>query len=265
MHPIESVFQSVSLSDMLDFFAVDRPGIRVEDIEQSLPGGDTMVRAALEVFLEACGLQKGMAVALHKRIPIGAGLGGGSADAGAALICANTLWGGHLPTHKLQEISRRIGSDVGFFLVGGTCKVTGRGDVIQRIASLPRYTAVIAYPGFPVFSLEAYRWWDTEMPGLEMSIDEALDRLRKGEEARGATNAFERVLTSRYPEIAELLENLRSAGAFWCGVTGSGSAIYGLFQEDKRAWEAARNLRAKEVCELYVAGFEESAVVEESQ
>ncbi|MHA2620370.1 MAG: 4-(cytidine 5'-diphospho)-2-C-methyl-D-erythritol kinase [bacterium JZ-2024 1] len=262
LHPIESVFQSVSLSDTMDFFVVGREGFRIEIVEGAIPGGETLVRRVLEALSEVGRTSRGMAVVLHKRIPVGAGLGGGSADAGATLVAGNDLWELGLSVDQLLNMSRSIGSDIGFFLFGGTCVVTGTGEVIRQIDPLPSYPAVVCYPGFPARSEEAYRWWDAQPVALEMSLSDALDRLRAGESPAGYTNAFEPILTHRFPVIRQILERMREEGAFWWGVSGSGSAVYGLFKDTGQALDAYRHLASLDTAEVYRLVFERRAIVE---
>jgi 4-diphosphocytidyl-2-C-methyl-D-erythritol kinase len=282
LHLIDSVFQTVSLADVLDFFALNRAGFRVQVVEGSISGGDTLIRRALEVLAESeerrtggrlgaradrggdgpRETQKGMAVALHKRIPEGAGLGGGSADAAAALVAANDLWGLHWTPEQLRTLSREVGADVAYFLTGGTCRVTGTGDRVEPRAPLPRYYAVTCFPGIPVASTDAYGWWDEEGAPLEAEADSALERLRAGERPLGRTNAFETLLVRRFPVLGEMLALLDHSGAFWAGVTGSGSAVYGLFKEQKPAAKAASRIRMSGICEVRLARFVESAIEE---
>jgi 4-diphosphocytidyl-2-C-methyl-D-erythritol kinase len=262
LHTIESVIQAISLADVIDFFVMDRAGFRVDFVDGGVAGGDTLIRKALEVLAEEGHCDKGMAVAVQKRIPEGAGLGGGSADAAAALVAANELWNLHLPLEKLRLLSRAIGSDVGYFLDGGTCKVTGTGEIIEKLAPLPKYYAVICYPGFPISSANAYRWWDDEKTHITLSADEAIARLRAGQKPQTLINAFHPVLTQRFPIIGNLMAQLEEKGAFWTGITGSGSAVYGVFMERESAVLAGLHIRASEWCEVYIARFVENAIEE---
>ena len=153
-------------------------------------------------------------------------MGGGSSDAAAALRGLCALWGGPGDDAILAEVAARVGSDVPFFFTGGTALGMGRGEQVHRLEQLRRHWVVLALPSHGVPTADAYRWWDaTETASAR------LPRLRAGWTARLASlgNVLQPPVTSRHPELGVVADRLRVAGAVLAAMSGSGSAVFGLF------------------------------------
>ena len=276
-HEVRTILQSVALADTLTVAA--RPGpFTVRSRAASMPRDrDNLVwsaAAALWSALGRSGEPSGVAVAVRKVVPAGAGLGGASSDAASALRALRQLWAPRAPERLLREVAAGIGSDVPFFLKGGTVLATGRGERLRRSAPLDPCAVVIASPGFGVSTPEAYRWWDEEAAADGMpDPDRPADRVpvwrpadpvggggttggrSAGLETGGPSgglgpggglrNDLEAPVSRRHPAIAEMVRRLLASGADRAGMTGSGSAVIGLYASDAAAEQARRSVRRK--------------------
>lgn len=235
-HEIESVMQTVSLFDRL---VMERaPVTRVSfETEGPAPESPDLIERAMGVFNQMVGGTQGAEVIVEKQIPIGAGLGGGSSDAAAALMGIDRMMGGLTPPKLLSEIASDVGSDVPFFLNGGTALVSGRGEIVK---SLPSFEAwwVIGVPEFSMSTEEVYAAFDRFGSSQGTSLLEFLDALSTGEvgEVGGLLhNDLEIAAFDLQPELRDLKEEMRGAGALGAVMTGSGSAILGLCRDEEHA------------------------------
>jgi 4-diphosphocytidyl-2-C-methyl-D-erythritol kinase len=190
-----------------------------------------------------------VAVRLEKRIPMQAGLGGGSADAAAALLGLARLWDVEIAPAELATLGHQLGADVGFFFTGGAALGLGRGDEIHPLADLPRLGVLVVVPAFAVSTADAYRWLDEDIG----RVGQVGKMARSGPAIPGCTwpapdgdvvNDFEPVVAARHPEIAQIVGALRAAGVAAAAMTGSGSAVFGLFDNDAVLEQAAQALEA---------------------
>jgi 4-diphosphocytidyl-2-C-methyl-D-erythritol kinase len=226
-HDLTTTLQTIALHDRLTFTSSDGPfEIRCDDPRCPVDRSNLVWRAAEEIWRAARrrGAPAGVRVSLRKRIPLEAGLGGGSSDAAAALRALARLWRVTLTPEALHRIAKRIGADVPFFLHGGTARGTGRGDRLRLLEDRPSAWVALVVPAFGVSTKAAYAWWDEE-------------RLRS--ESR---NDLQPVVAARHPEIAALVAELKAAGATDAAMSGSGSAVFGLFDRRRDAQSAARAL-----------------------
>ena len=243
-HPLQTVFQSLGLHDTLEItmrpgpfeLTCSDPGVPVDD-------RNLVTRAARALWsaLERDGEPRGVAVHLTKHIPMQAGLGGGSSDAASALAALAHLWQGRGARADLAEIGAGLGSDVPYFLLGGTALGLSRGEDLYPLDDLRARAVVLALPAFGVATADAYRWFDEGFP-------QAARARRRGEAAIEAwpgrrlalVNDLEAPVARRYPEIGAARRALESAGAEAALMTGSGSAVFGLFAGETAARRAAR-------------------------
>jgi 4-diphosphocytidyl-2-C-methyl-D-erythritol kinase len=178
-------------------------------------------------------------VRLVKRIPLQAGLGGGSSDAAAALRALAILWRLTLATDRLRRIAIQLGADVPFFLEGGTVLGLSRGDVLRPLADPPASWVVLVLPNFGVTSTDAYRWWDSAgRPPLRV----AARRRRSMDVVGPCGNDLQGPVAARYPAISRIVAALTRAGAHHAAMSGSGSSIFGLFHDRLAAETAVREL-----------------------
>ncbi|MFB3923786.1 MAG: 4-(cytidine 5'-diphospho)-2-C-methyl-D-erythritol kinase [Terriglobia bacterium] len=247
-HEIRTVFQTVALHDLLTVTISKRGrGITLVCDEPSIPtGSDNLVYRACGAWKQASGFHGGIRIELIKKIPAGAGLGGASSDAAATLLALERLTGDQLEAAERTRIAAELGSDVPFFLFGGRALASGRGEEIVPLDDLPRRCCLIVFPGFQVSTAWAYGEAG-RLPGrrltkgrraLKMDVLGArpLFPLR---EWGPAENDFERVVFARWPELAKLKRQLIRAGAETASLTGSGSAVFALFQSAQKTAQAS--------------------------
>ncbi len=248
-HELETVYQSLALWDTLTFRANDGP-FRLSCRRAGVPVDERNLvwraAAALWTALERPGALTGVSVSLRKRIPAAAGLGGGSADAAAALVGLQSLWRAPLPDRRLRRVAALLGADVPFALTGGTALGVGRGDLIRPLPDPPRRWIVLVSPPFGVSTAEAYRWFDDdEAPELAPGAGGSLGgrrALRRAGLASTVVNDLEPCVTRRFRLIAEIAGRLRESGAAAAAMSGSGSTVFGLFEQARRARLAASQL-----------------------
>lgn len=248
-HELRTVFQSLELHDVLTCRA-RRGGFEIRCRDPRVPRDESNL-----IWKAARALWRGLgfpgdpcdtAVSLDKQIPMQAGLGGGSADAAAALMALARLWAGGVPTQVLRDIAAALGSDVPFFLWGGTALGLGRGEEIYPLVDLPRHVVVLAMPPFGVSTAEAYTWYDEERAaGYRETEPRDLQVLPVPWPSRAAQmiNDLEGPVTRRHVEIGQVKLAMRQAGAVGAAMSGSGSAVYGLFRSRAQARATASMLR----------------------
>jgi len=188
-----------------------------------------LVWRAAEALWKAAGRRgspRDVAITLVKRIPVAAGLGGGSSDAAAVLRALARMW--RVEAERLPAIAAALGADVSYFLEGGTVLGLERGDLLFPLQDRPQTWVTLVVPAFTIRTSDAYRWFDADAK-----------RLRRRLKREDAVNDLEAPVATRHPEIARLVGALRRAGASHAAMTGSGSAVFGLFDRRRAAARAA--------------------------
>jgi len=234
-HEVRTMFQSVALHDTLIFTAQDGPFSIVSDDPRCPPNEDNLVWRAAQALWHAAGRRgkaRGVHVSIRKRIPIEAGLGGGSSNAAAALRALSAVWQIAIPADRAYGIARDLGADVSFFFEGGTVLCVDRGDVLYPLIDRPRAPVVLIFPDFGVSTRDAYRWWD--------EWTETQTPTETGNDLQGPVAA-------RHPGIARAVAHLRRLGATHAAMSGSGSAVFGLFDSERKARAAARTMSSRRV------------------
>jgi len=232
-HELRTVFQAIELHDTLR--SVERPGpFALKCRTPGVPLDDTNLvwraAAALWHALGRAGDPRDAVVTIEKAIPVQAGLGGGSADAAAALMGLARLWGG-VPITLLREVASGIGADVAFFLSGGTALGLGLGEEIYPLVDLPPHWIVVVRPPFGVSTAEAYSWYDDDRTaGLKETRELQILPVPWPTRAAQMINDLEPPVVRRHPEITTLKASLREAGAVASAMSGSGSSVFGLFR-----------------------------------
>jgi 4-diphosphocytidyl-2-C-methyl-D-erythritol kinase len=232
-HDLRTTFQSLALHDTITFTPTRRPfTIDCDDPECPRDPSNLIWRAAAALWRDRGrgAALPGVHVRVVKRIPSRAGLGGGSSDAAAALRALARLWRLRVTDDQFRAIGGEIGADVPFFFEGGTALGLERGDLLYPLLDAPPSWVVLARPDFGVATSDAYAWWDAEPV--------------RGEEGG---NDLEAPVIARHPEIANLISRLRGAGATRAGMSGSGSAVFGLFDRQATARVAARRVAGSRI------------------
>jgi 4-diphosphocytidyl-2-C-methyl-D-erythritol kinase len=245
-HELRTVFQSVALHDVL--LCAARPGdFAVKCRTAGIPLDDSNLvwraAAALWTAMGRDGAPRDVTVTIRKHIPMQAGLGGGSADAAAALLALGRLWGG-LPLSMLRDVAGGIGADVPYFLSGGTALGLGRGEEIYPLMDLPTHWVVVVQPPYGVSTAEAYAWYDEDRAaGLREQREPQILPVPWPTRAAQMINDLEPPVMRRHPDIATVKVLLREAGAVAAAMSGSGSAVFGLFRTQAAARRALKPLQ----------------------
>ena len=233
-HEISSLMQEISISDDM-VVSLSDSGTRIDVAGMSI-GEENSLSKAISAFKDATGFEFALNVSLIKRIPIGAGLGGASSDAASLILAMNELLNANLSYDELLGIALRVGSDVPFFLTGGSARVEGRGEKVFSCVLDTSYVGILVHPGFPSFTREAYSMLDAR----EEEVKEKVELNSVFPFSTGAFNSFEIPLFGRYPVLKEIKEDFLTFASDMSLMTGAGSSVYGLF----RSWEKAREAYA---------------------
>ncbi len=213
--------------------------------------GNIVFRAA-QLIIKENSIRESVAIHIKKRIPIGAGLGGGSSDAAATLIAMNSLFRLNYSTRRLKKRAYGLGADVPFFIDRRPARARGIGERLTPVKSLPWKWAVIVYPGFPVTTAWVYQNFDAKLTKA-MANTSIISPLRKlFDQRRLPVNDLESVTVARYPRIKFFKEKLIAEGAAGALMSGSGSAVFGLFESKGNAARALSRLQKEDGVETFL-------------
>jgi 4-diphosphocytidyl-2-C-methyl-D-erythritol kinase len=246
-HELRTVFQAISLHDIVECIPRDGPfAIECDTAGVPLDKTNLVWRAAQALWrsLRRGGPVRDVTIRLDKRIPLQAGLGGGSTNAAATLIALARLWRVPVRANQLTDIASTLGADVPFFLAGGTALGLGRGDEVYPLADLPRHWIVLLIPGFGVSTADAYNWYDSERELSRGGGGREPQQVPGPWPSRAAQmiNDLEAPIARHHPEIDQMRTALRRAGALAAAMSGSGSTVFGLFQKRSEALAAVERL-----------------------
>ena len=244
-HEVRTILQTIDLHDTVQL-SVRRGPFTVTSRTQMMPQDrDNLIwiaGLALWRAIGRTGIPDGVAVNVKKRIPSAAGLGGASSDAAAALLLFRQLWVPEEKDYFLRDVAADIGSDVPFFFNGGTALATGRGERTKQLAPLKRQWLVLAVPGFGIKTPQAYKWWDSLPNRKKEELHRPLSRnWRRRMDL--LSNDLQLPVVKKHPAIGEMIERLRMVGAHAAAMSGSGSAVFGLFDRQADAILARRRIR----------------------
>lgn len=244
-HEVRTVLQSIALCDVIEVHPAGQD-ITLTCSDPALSTGqDNLILRAASALREAWDCRKGARIHLTKRLPTQAGLGGGSADAAVALMALSRLWRLPSDVESLLPLARGLGSDVPFFLVGGTALGVGRGDEVYPLPDAPRFHLVIAKPSRGTSTAEAYAFMDRELtyPQPVSRMVSLVNRLVEGKaDERLFFNRFEEVVGHGTDEGSAVRQVLLDGGASAAMLAGSGSCWVGFFQHRSGAQEAYRRM-----------------------
>lgn len=239
-HNIETVFQSIDLHDVI-ILRGNSPGtieVECDNPEVPLDSSNLAYRAA-ELLSRESGKSYGAQIHIIKRIPVGAGLAGGSTDAAATLVGLNELWGLDYSTEELMRLGSELGADVPFCILGGTALGKGRGDELTQLASFSDVPVVLVKPGFQVSTSWAY----TALGNLDLTrarksaniLTTKMRRRNVSSIGGELFNIFESVVMGEYPLVGRIKEELIRAGALGALMTGSGPTVFALARDTSSA------------------------------
>ena len=247
-HDLRMVMQSVDLCDRLTLSPAEGDGGAVRTNLSFLPSdGHNLAAVAARRFFEQTGRRTGLSIEICKRIPVCAGMGGGSSDAAAVLHALNALTGAGLTVEELMTVGARVGSDVPYCVLGGTALAEGRGEVLTPLPPLPRCWVAVCKPGFSISTPELFARIDGHRIVRRPDTEGMLAALAEGsldEAARRLYNVFEDVLDRRQRRtVAEIRGALLAEGALGACMSGTGPTVFGLFREREGAQNAVTRLK----------------------
>ncbi|TET98989.1 MAG: 4-(cytidine 5'-diphospho)-2-C-methyl-D-erythritol kinase [Candidatus Stahlbacteria bacterium] len=238
-HSIESIFQTISLHDNLHF-KLKGDCIEVTSDDEMVPDGPSnLIYKAAKMFEERTGNTIGLKVSLEKKIPVQSGLGGGSSNAATTLLTLNRFFGYPLSLDELTLIASELGSDVPFFIRGGTAYVTGRGEQVQWKKDIPGLYILLIFPSFGISTEWAYSRWDKnrDITLTNKKLDIILNLLINNEKKviRDLRNSFAEIIVKEYPQVKLIIEKLEKFNPMNIIMSGSGPTLCAIFgSESKR-------------------------------
>lgn len=254
-HEIRSVIQTISLCDRLDFRLSEHITFKCD--EPAWLSGKSLVPKAASLLQKTSGCHKGATITVHKRIPLLSGLGGDSSDAAATLQGLNQLWGLALPGGELARLAAQLGSDVAFFLFGGTALVEGRGEVVSPLPPLLHMWVVLLMPPVPRLAAKTAQLY----AGLETShytegqiTDRLVKLLTRGDKVAldKLFNVFDNVADDSFSRLSDYRRRFLKAGVGIVHLAGSGPALYTLTGDKAQAKKIYQHLKQKGL-EAYLA------------
>jgi len=264
-HLLESVMQSVSLSDVVTVkLGGDEGEITVATGSECIADDhtNTAYRAAKEFFEYTQIANPGVNIRIKKAIPVGAGLAGGSADAAAVIIALDDMLNTRLETEQLCDIAEKVGADVPFCVTGGTMLARGTGNILSPLPDLPHCHILICKPEISVSTAAAYRTIDEQGLACSAECSEDISEAVCGSDLAAVSkhlrNIFEKAMD--IPEVAQIKETMIRAGALGACMTGSGSAVFGIFDDEDKAEDCASELR-KEYDDVFLTEPESNGCV----
>ncbi len=246
-HEIETIMQMVSLYDEI-VIRKSRRGIQVDTDHPNLPTGEeNLVYQAADLLAREMNIVPSVRIRIHKRIPLGAGLGGGSSDAATTLAGLNRLWGLDLSRRRLMDLATRLGMDVPFFLFAPTALARGRGEILTRIPSpSPPLWVLLVDPGIPISTRSVYQGLKIGLTTKNKHISMRRFSVTAFEDAGICLeNDLESVTFKKFPLLQEIKESLYDLGALFSLMSGSGSALFGIFPDRPAAHEALKVLKGE--------------------
>ncbi|MBD5454397.1 MAG: 4-(cytidine 5'-diphospho)-2-C-methyl-D-erythritol kinase [Lachnospiraceae bacterium] len=259
-HEVKMIMQTVDIYDTLTFTKREQPGILLKtDKEELSAGTDNLIYKAAACLMKDAGILQGVEIVLQKRIPIAAGMAGGSTDAAAALTGLNELFSLGYSLEKLQKLSVTLGADIPYCLMGGCALSEGIGEILTKLPPPPQCNLVIAKPDINVSTKFVYENLHAESLIFHPDIDGMTEAVRTGS-LKGITdrlgNVLETVTVREYPIIDKIKSLMKNAGAENALMSGSGPTVFGIFTEKKDAESAAEQIKAEDLAkEVFVTGF----------
>ena len=250
-HDVRMVMQTVYLYDQIAITKKRTPGIDVETNLFFLPVNESnLAYQAARLLIEEFGIEEGVRIALDKRIPVSAGMAGGSSDAAAVLYGMNRMFGLGISESGLLERGVRLGADVPYCIMRGTVLAEGIGERLTPLAQCPRCYVLLAKPSVNVSTRLVYERLDSLSSYAHPNIDgiiEGLNRQDIKQVAGCMGNVLERVTIKEYPVIEEIKRAMKEGGALNAMMSGSGPTVFGLYDDKRRARQAAFGIKERQL------------------
>jgi 4-diphosphocytidyl-2-C-methyl-D-erythritol kinase len=246
-HEVQMVMTMVDLADRLELEEIQGDRIVLSTEAGFIPTDEkNLAFQAARLLKERCGVTKGVYIRLNKRIPVAAGLAGGSSDAAAALRGLNRLWGLGLSLKELEDLGAELGSDVPFCVRGGTALATGRGEKLESVPPPPQCWVILAKPPINVSTADVYGKLRVDEIAEHPSLDNMLKALRDSSfpgVCSALGNVMETVTLRAYPEVLQIKECMAKLGADGVLMSGSGPTVFGLVSKESKAARIYNGLR----------------------
>ena len=245
-HELRTLLQTVSLADELSFEPIEE-GIEIVCDHPDVPCDATnLVYRAAALVAEATGIRKGVRITIDKRLPVAAGIGGGSSNAATTILALQRLWEIELAPRDLFPLGAKLGADVPFFFLGGTCLGVGRGDEVYAVPDIRAERLLLVNAGIAVPTREVYGNLPPELTNpnpaakMPLSLEAAYAALAQHDELPILTNDLEKTVFARHPLLAEIRQRLLLLGARGVLMSGSGSTVFAIFDSDEARFTARR-------------------------
>jgi 4-diphosphocytidyl-2-C-methyl-D-erythritol kinase len=230
-HNLETLFYPLPLSDVLEIVPSEKTSLFSSGLTVYGENANNLVLRAYGLLKEKYSSVGPLDIHLHKAIPLGAGLGGGSADAANLLMLVNRFFNLNIPGEKLKDYALKLGSDCPFFMQSGPCFASGRGEILEPVMlDLSGYSFLLIHPEIHISTRSAFSGIipSTSFQSLKKSIMQPVSEWKNS-----VQNVFEIYAFESYPFLSQIKEKLYQAGALYASMTGSGSTLYGIFPKDK--------------------------------
>ncbi len=240
-HDVRTLLQSIDLYDVLEFRPLPACAILLKGDDEHIPWDErNLIHRAAQLIRDNHNVSTGVEIRAHKRIPSGKGLGGGSSNAAMTLCALDRLWGLNLGKRALMELGKCLGADVPYFLEGGLCLGLGRGDEVEAIEDLSSYYCVLVLPETSISTESVYSQF---LPSLTSNTkDSKIIRFLESRRLHLLENSLEETVFRSYPQIKAIKSLFQRSKPELSLMSGSGSAVFGLYLEEQKAREALREL-----------------------
>lgn len=240
-HEVRTLLQAIDLYDVLEFRPIPADTILLRGDDKRVPWDErNLIHKAAQLLRDNHDVFTGVEVRVHKRIPPGKGLGGGSSNAAVTLYALDRLWGLDLGKRALMELGKTLGADVPYFLEGGLCLGLGRGDEVEAIEDLPSCYCVLVLPETTILTASVYNQF---RPSLTSNTkDSKIIRFLESRKLRLLENSLEETVFRSYPQIKAIKSLFQRLEPELSLMSGSGAAVFGLYLEERKAREALREL-----------------------
>lgn len=246
-HELDTIFSEIELCDYITIEKTASKAINIKCSDETLScGEDNLAYKAAKLLMDEFSIESGLSIYIEKNIPMGAGLGGGSSDAAAMLKAVNSIFSLGLSDEELRKRAVILGADVPFFISGGFARAKGIGDIIEPIKNLRIPPMIVLKPSVSVPTAFAYKAFDLYSGKFHPDIEELIGALEANDTNKifkAVGNSFEGPVFEKYMQIPRLKEKMLGLGAGACVMTGSGSALFALFENSEAAQKAYELLK----------------------
>ncbi|MBO5986054.1 MAG: 4-(cytidine 5'-diphospho)-2-C-methyl-D-erythritol kinase [Lachnospiraceae bacterium] len=257
-HEVRMIMQTVGIHDTLTFEKTEGEIVLSSDAGELPLGEDNLIYKAAKLVKETYGISGGVKVHLEKRIPVAAGMAGGSTDAAATLKAMNLLYDLRLSEEDLCGLGVKLGADVPYCIMGGTALSEGIGEVLTKLAPMPECVLLVAKPDINVSTKEVYQAldsqsvpWHPDVDGMRQAIEEG--RLEGIYSRLG--NVLETVTVAKHPIVSEIKQEMFGNGALGSLMSGSGPSVFGIFDDEEKARAAGESIKKKGLAkQVFVTG-----------